>query len=786
MTSREESASGGGLRSGRRILFLVLIACLRANAGAAQTPAGQSSPPDQEPAPQYKETIEVVGATPIHGLGISRNKIPGNVQAATDADLARTSGIDFSEQLAIGFSSVNANEVQSNPNQPDIQFRGFGASPLLGAPQGLAVYQDGVRLNEPFGDTVNWDLIPTNAIASTNLMPGSNPLFGLNALGGAVSVQTKTGFSHPGHRVSFFGGSFGRRWVDAQSAGHTDRLSYFVTGRVVDENGWRDFSPSRIGQIFGDVEWRGAATTLDLAVTGAVDRLIGNGPAPVQLLEESRSAIFTHPDETNTDMALITLRGRRAIRHDISLDGVLYYRPATVEAFNGDDTTYDECQHDGLEGLLCGDDGEGGPVIDQFGHFVAVDNDHPLDGTNNTSTTRMKGWGGGLQITVTRSVRQRENHFIAGVSVDGAQSRYQFDTELARLTDDRGTIGTGVLDTGAAVRLKTKGRHGGFYAADFFTVAPRVTVMGSARYNHSSVELRDEIGTALNGDHSFSRLNPAAGVTYELPRGATAYGSFSVASRVPTPAELSCADPEDPCRVPNVFVADPPLEQVVARTWEGGVRGRTRAVNWVASAFRTANRDDIIFISSGALTNQGHFANVGDTLRQGLELGAFGPAPRGVRWGASYTYLRATFESALTMSSPNHPDAVAGEIAVRPGDSIPSVPHHILKADMSVTARRAMIGATLVYTSEQFLRGDESNLLPPIDGSAVVNLAASYTLGRRLRIAGRVTNLFSADYASFGLLGEADDVLGEGFDDPRFVSPGAPRAAWIGIELSFR
>jgi iron complex outermembrane recepter protein len=114
------------------------------------------------------------------------------------------------------------------------------------------------------------------------------------------------------------------------------------------------------------------------------------------------------------------------------------------------------------------------------------------------------------------------------------------------------------------------------------------------------------------------------------------------------------------------------------------------------------------------------------------------------------------------------------------------VPHHILKADMSVTARRAMIGATLVYTSEQFLRGDEANLLPPIDGSAVVNLAASYTLGRRLRIGGRVTNLFSADYASFGLLGEADDVLGEGFDDPRFVSPGAPRAAWIGIELSFR
>ena len=761
--------------------FLLALTVLRGGAAVAQTPSGQQS---QEPAaPQFEEAIEVVGATPIPGIGVERDKIPGNIQAATAADLART-GIHAGEQLTAGFASVYANEAQTNPFQPDIQFRGFAASPLLGLPQGIAVYQDGVRMNEPFGDTVNWELLPTNAIASVTLMPGSNPLFGLNALGGAVSVQTKTGFSHPGHGVSVFGGSFGRLWADVHTAGHTDRLSYFITGRILAEDGWRDFSPSRVRQMFGNVEWRGTSTTLTATAAGGVNRLIGNGPAPVQLLEEDRSAIFTHPDETKTDMGLISLRGRHAAGGNVTFDGVVFYRPARIRTFNGDDTAYDECEDEEFEELLCTEDGEGDPVEDQFGRPVPANDDDPFDATNNTSATRTDGWGGGFQATATRPIGTRENPFVAGASFDGARSRYESDTELARLTDDRGTIGAGIFDAEAAVRLQTSVRHSGLYAADFFTVAPGLTLVGSARFNHSVVELRDQIGTELTGDHSFSRLNPAAGLTYALPRSVTAYGSYSASSRVPAPSELSCADPDDPCRLPNAFVADPPLNQVVARTLEGGVRGRNREVGWTASAFRTANRDDITFISSGALTNEGHFANVGDTLRQGLELNAVGVVANRVRWGAAYTYLRARFDTPLTLSSPNHPDAVDGEITIRPGDSIPSVPRHNLKGDLSVAAGRLSIGASATYASSQFLRGDEANLLPPIDGATLVNLTGGYSFGSRVRLFGRLTNLFNNDYATFGLLGEADDVLGDEFDDPRFVSPGAPRAAWVGLEFS--
>ena len=765
-----------------RTLIVLAVALALAGTAMAQ-PASQ--PPDAAAPLQLEETVDVVGVTPIHGLGVSRDKVPANVQTATAVDIARMPGAQVSDVLSRGFGSVTFNEAQASPFQPDIQFRGFAASPLLGLPQGIAVYQDGARINEPFGDTVNWDLLPTGAIASINLMPGSNPLFGLNALGGALSVQTKTGATHPGHTASLFAGSFGRVWTDLQSGGRlggSGRLTYFVAGRVLAEGGWRDFSEARIRQFFGNVEWRGKATTVGASVTAGANRLIGNGPAPVQLLDEDRAAVFTHPDETKTGVGLFTLSARHTVRPDFSLDLILSYRPATVRTLNGDDTAYQPCDDDDVDHLLCVE-GDDDPIRDQFGQVVSAPA-NAYDGTNNTSKTQTDGWGSGLQATLTRPLAARANSLITGGSFDGAGSRYEADTELARLTDTRGTAGVGLFDRGASVRLETTVRHAGAYVADFFSLTPRLTLSGSARLAHSTMQLRDQLGQELNGDHTFTRLNPAAGLTFQLLRGASAYGSYSVSSRVPSPSELSCADPEDPCRLPNAFVADPPLEQVVARTWEGGVRGRTARTSWNATVFRTTNRDDILFISSGALTNQGHFENVGDTLRRGLELGASGQWLSGFAWTAAYTYLRATFETPLTLSSPNHPAGKDGEIEVAGGSALPGVPRHSLKTGVYYARDRVSIGANVLATSSQFLRGDEANLLSPVDGFATADVSVGYAINRRLRVSARVTNLFDTGFETFGLLGEADEVLGDDYANPRFLSPGAPRAAWVGVELT--
>ena len=749
---------------------------------AAQSPAASQQP---VPPPGFEATIEVVAATPLPGLGIDRNKIPSNVHAVTSGDLRRSGGVSLTEQVQRTTPSVHVNDATTNPFQPDFQFRGFVGSPLLGLPQGLALYQNGVRLNEPFGDTVNWDLVPDNAVASISLMPGSNPLFGLNALGGALSVQTKTGLSHPGHEVEVSSGSFGRRRVEAVSGGSRRSVSYFVAGNLLLEDGWRDFSPSRVRQLFGDVEWRGTATTVNASVTAGANRLIGNSPAPIQLLEDDRTAIFTHPDETKSKMALLTVRIRHQTRPTVVFDSVVFYRRASIDTLNGDDSDYDECEDTAFEEFLCADEGEGEPVENQFGDLIPVDDDDELNGTNNTSATTSNGFGGTFQATMTAPVLGRANHFVAGVTLDGGRSRYAAATEIARLTADRGTTGTGFFDGDAAVGLRTTVRHTGVYAANFFSLTPAVTLMGAARFNHSAVTLRDQIGADLNGDHSFTRVNPAAGLTYQLPRAVTAYGSFSMSSRVPAPSELSCADPEDPCRLPNAFVADPPLDQVVARTWEGGIRGRRNGVSWNASLFRAASRDDIMFISSGPLTNTGHFQNIGNTVRQGVELEALGSIDA-IRWNVAYSLVRARFDSPLTLSSPNHPDEEDGEIEVAAGNRIPGVPQHILKGGVYADIRRLSVGANFQSNSSQFLRGDEANLLPALDGFSVVNVMADYRVGRQIAISARVSNLFDSTHSTFGLLGEADEVLGAEFDDARFVSPGAPRAAWVGLRVSLR
>jgi outer membrane receptor protein involved in Fe transport len=191
-----------------------------------------------------------------------------------------------------------------------------------------------------------------------------------------------------------------------------------------------------------------------------------------------------------------------------------------------------------------------------------------------------------------------------------------------------------------------------------------------------------------------------------------------------------------------------------------------------------------VFISSGALTNQGHFENVGETARQGIEAAASGRWSSWAGWSGSYTFLRATFDTPLTLSSPNHPDAVDGEIVVASGNAIPGVPRHQFRGELGASFARGSIGMSLLTGSSQFYRGDEANLLDPIDGFTVANLAGRVALTPRMSVVGRVVNVFDSEYATFGLLGDAEDVLGDDFDAPQFLSPGAPRAAWVGVQVT--
>jgi outer membrane receptor protein involved in Fe transport len=283
------------------------------------------------------------------------------------------------------------------------------------------------------------------------------------------------------------------------------------------------------------------------------------------------------------------------------------------------------------------------------------------------------------------------------------------------------------------------------------------------------------------------------------------YANYSESSRAPTPIELSCNDQifdraraaaiargDDPddvdfeCRLPNAFLADPPLDQVVAKSVEFGVRGKLGVVRHRLGYFRTVNHDDILFQTTGRGT--GLFANVDKTRREGFE-SAFAVSFADFDYALSYSYIRATFEDDFKVQSPNHPFADAdGELAVNKGDRMPGIPDHQFKFSADYrTPWRLVLGVDVLYNSGQFLRGDESNQLDEIDGYALMHLRASYAIDKRFEMFTRISNVFDANYENFGLLGEEPSEVLPGLADQRpfFVGAGAPRAAWVGVRMKF-
>jgi iron complex outermembrane receptor protein len=777
-------------------LAMLVTASAHAEDPPAPPPAPSSptvpAPPGQDPDEPIPagEIIIVTATTPLHGSHLPRDHVPANVQTVSADDLADHKSLDLSAYAGEALGSVHLNDVQANPLQSDVQYRGFLASPLLGAPQGLSMYLDGVRLNEPFGDTINWDLIPSNAIRSINLIPGSNPIFGLNTLGGALSLETKTGFSDPGVEGTLLYGSWGRKLARASAGAHGERFGIFAAAQVFDEDGWRDGSPTRSEHGFVAASYRDAGTTADLSLIGANTRLTGNGPLPEQQLAMDRTAFFTAPDRTENRLFMASLRAERPLSDHLRLSGVAYLRTNRTRTVNGDQHDWAECT--ATPGALCStdDDGNETPVRDPAGMPVAFNQDD--NAANNRTDTRQTSYGAAAQLAVDAPVAERENHLFVGADARQSRIRFRSQTTVGALDDDRVVSDAGFLDPASPIAVDSTVADFGVYATDTFSIRPDLFLTLSARFNLTQLSLEDRLGNDLTGDHSFDRINPAAGISYQPRRWLGGYASYSESSRAPTAVELTCASPTDPCRLPNAFLSDPPLAQVVARTVELGVRGTARpsdvTLDYDLAAFHTVNSSDILFISSGMVANQGYFANVGDTRRQGIEADLTARARIGglrVEGSVHYTFIAATFQTPFTAPSALHPDAVDGMIDVPAGAHLPSVPRHVVKLGGNVRSAFGLsAGVNVIANTGQYLRGDEANRLPPVPGYAVVNARIAYRVGSHASVFLLANNLFDAGYSTFGVLGDATGVLGPAYDSPRFLGVGAPRAAWLGVDLN--
>ncbi len=723
-------------------------------------------------------TVEVVGTTPLSGLGVAREQVPANVQTTRARELREKEAQNLPEFMARQLPSVNVNEIQGNPYQADLNYRGFTASPLLGAAQGLSVYLDGVRANEAFGDTVNWDLIPKSAVASMDLMPGSNPLFGLNTLGGALSLRTKNGFDDAGGEVEISAGSFGRRNLEVSYGGSRGTLGWFVAADWFDEDGWRDHSPSEVKQFFGKLSHRGERLEADLSLTHGRSDLIGNGVLPQSMLRERRDQIFTFPDNTRNDMTQLALSGKWWLGDASNLSGSLYHRQTRTRTLNGD--VNDEYE-------------ENFPLVAETG-------------VHNRTRTVQKGSGASLQWNLVD-----ERHTLAvGASHDQARVGFRQTAEAGMIDAGRGV--SDLEDAELENKLRGTTRTSSVFITDTYALTPVLHLSAAARYNLSRVTTKDQLNPFppnLDGDHSYRKLNPALGLTWQALPSLNVYLGANQGTRVPTPIELGCADPANPCSLPNAMAADPFLKQVVSRTLEAGVRGKmTGDVRWNASVFRTLNKDDILFV--GTSTSAGYFDNFGETLRQGIELAASGRYRR-FDWSTSYSYLHATFRSGACVLAENNSSAgssalcASDEIRVKSGDRIPGLPAHSLKFGLSWKALDWLrVGGDLQAFSSQYVRGNENNRHRAgsfggedyegpgkIPGYAIVNLNADADLGAGWQLFAKLTNLFDKHYATGGILAANPFTNGAFQADPAdwrsetFVAPGAPRAGWLGVRYRF-
>ena len=605
------------------------------------------------------------------------------------------------------------------------------------------MFLDGVRVNEPLADQVNWDLLPVDAIDRIELVPGSHPVYGRNTLGGAIVMQTKRGLTNPGSLLEVWGGSFGRLRTLAQTGGSHRNFDYFFSANRFMEDGFRDFSRSDVGQVFGKVGYLAGKNDLIFSLSYTNNHLTGNGPLAESILKRDRSAVYTFPDKFDPESWLLNSEYRRELGGGFTLSSNVFGRFLTIDQFNP-----------GVEEEL-------------------------------QSRTSQQGWGGTAQVAYQGKWLNFPVTAAMGIDYNGARLDYRISE---REIDD--TISKEKSSFKTATKIHTQTHGGGAFVT--LTVEPleRLAVTAAGRFDVTSLEINDRLAgradvgeetrdTDASGSHRFKRFNPAIGATYALTNNLSLYASYSQSYRAPTAVELTCANPDAPCPVPTAIVDDPALKPVKGKTWETGMRWSPLPnLRTTLAFFRTDLEDDILFRNEPRSQLRGVFQNIGATRRQGIELllqGVWGHA----QWHANYTLTDATFEDDINLFTFASEDRLA---RVKKGDRLPLVPIHRITGGVEVLltpALRLSFGG--IYVGSQHLRGDEDNRRRRLSPYFVANTQITYS-AQFFDIFFRLDNMFDSNYETYGAFAE-NRRDGTGLE--RFLGPGTPLGAFAGVRMKF-
>ncbi len=807
---------GKGLRAATLALLLLL-------------PAGRAI---AQSASEALPTIEVVATAPL-GTGTNTLNVPSETQSISAQEIEDLSQTTLQDALARRTPGVSVTDEIGSPLSESVDFRGETATPVPGTPEGLAVYMNGVRINESYGDVVNWDLIPPSAISEAQIVTG-NPVFGLNAIAGAVVMNMKNGFTWQGTEINLQGG------MDYTAQGYAEygiqkgNWAYYVDIDGLGTNGFRYFGQSDAERAYGDIGYRAEGNEVHVSMTGGADGLGVAGTTPLVLAEQNPWAVFTTPQTTRTTAEMITLSDESRITPTLTFNGNTYFRSYAQAHHDGNVSdfyscgTADVCNSNDLPAVtpVTGPPGSPPgttPLPDPYGGTATVGT--PL-GEIDSNWTRTLSTGATAQLTDTDMILGHNNTMTGGVSVDHGWTHFTGSSTLATLPSDYVVPWSGELidepyyDV-APVDLEAQNTYIGVYVLDTFDITDRLSIHAGARFNDAQISLNNQLGepyaavsqaagtySLLNASQNFNRINPVVGATFKITPDIAAYASYSEANRAPTPLELGCSSPAAPCMIDNFLVADPPLKQIVARTVEAGFKGSNAIawapapgrLDWSASFYRTENQDDIYSVPS-LVTGFGYYANAGDTLRQGVDIGATYTTDK---WDAyvNYSYIQAIFLTPVLLSSPNNPTAdTNGNIQVEPGDNIPGIPNHKFKVGFDYEVLPGWkVGGDVVYRSSQYYFGAENNTLGPglnplISGFATLDLRTSYQVTKNVQIFGLINNALDYRGATYGTLWETDSTQYQTVaggcvpgllctSDPRAITIAPPLEAFIGVKVT--
>lgn len=740
-------------------------------------------------------TIDVYSSSPLPSIGLPKNMVPANIQTINSNELDAQSGVSIADFMVNNLQGVTVNEVGGNPFQLELNFRGYNATPISGNPQGLSVYIDGIRANQPFSNTVLWDLIPNFSISNIQMVAGSNPVYGLNTLGGAMSMQTKSGQNFKKEVVDVSAGSWARNTSVVEVGGvlADSNMDYYVGFEHFNENGWRKFSPSHVNQIFGKLGFESEMSRYEVTYTGAHNLLIGNGLTPKDLLGAERDGIHTLEDETKNEYSQLALNMSHFFNEKSMIAGNIYYKRSDRATYNGD-LNDDYCNSTRGDADECS--------VESLAAYDADNTDTNLyEGVLNRTNTLQDTFGINLQTTFDQDWYDRRNQIIVGVSAEYSQIKFKQTEQEVKTLALNGFFGGDLQGIEQATGLTGKTKTYGVFVTNTHSLNDRLNINTAIRYNHVQVDNRDTFNgpgssASLTGKHHFERFNPSIGVTFQPNEILSTYASYSESSRAPTSIELGCANPAQPCNLPTQMADDPPLNQVVAKTLEGGVSGKvTKDTSWNMSIYHAINHDDILFVYANASNGLGYFTNVDETTRKGLDVGVSTKFNK-LSLNFNYGFVMAQYGTNFTLVSEVNSSASSDVIQVSDGDYLPNIPKHHLKirADYEIKPRWN-IGATLTAFTESYMMGNENQqhdssggLQGEIPGYAVVNLDSQYNFHDNWELHAKVINLFDQDYYSGGRLAQTSVQTDRSFGDERSVAsliPGAPRAGWVGISKSF-